>query len=95
MMRSLGFRKLDVIFAVLFELVLMGLIGLLVGLANGLFMAYVIVDINSSGTTTFLIPWVPIGIYAVIVLSSAFFAAIIPGWNASRIPPSDALRYTG
>lgn len=95
MMRSLGFRRLDVIFAVLFELVLMGLIGLAVGLANGLFMAYVIVDINSSGTTTFLIPWLPIGIYATIVLSSAFFAAIIPGWNASRIPPSDALRYTG
>ncbi|MFW9915715.1 MAG: ABC transporter permease [Candidatus Thorarchaeota archaeon] len=95
MMRSLGFRKLDVIFAVLFELILMGLIGLLVGLANGLFMAYVIVDINSSGTTTFLIPWIPIAIYAIIVLSSAFFAAIIPGWNASRIPPSEALRYVG
>lgn len=95
MMRSIGFRQMDVIFAVLFELVLMGLIGLAVGLANGLFMAYVIVDINSSGTTTFLIPWWSIGIYAAIVLSSAFFAAIIPGWNASRIPPSDALRYTG
>ncbi|MFQ5978661.1 MAG: ABC transporter permease [Candidatus Heimdallarchaeota archaeon] len=95
MMRSLGFRQMDVIFAVLFELVLMGLIGLVVGLANGLFIAWVIVDINSSGTTTFLIPWVAIGIYAAIVLASAFFAAIIPGWNASRIPPSDALRYTG
>lgn len=95
MMRSLGFRKLDVTGAVLFELVLMGLIGLVVGLVNGSIVAYVLVDVNSSGTMDFLIPWGTIGLYTAIILSSAFFAAIIPGWLASRIPPSDALRYTG
>ncbi|MHA2371046.1 MAG: FtsX-like permease family protein, partial [Candidatus Hodarchaeales archaeon] len=95
MMRSLGFRKLDVTGAVLFELILMGLIGLVVGLVNGALVAYVIVDVNSSGTMDFLIPWATIALYTAIILASAFMAAIIPGWLASRIPPSDALRYAG
>ncbi|MHA2233215.1 MAG: ABC transporter permease, partial [Candidatus Hodarchaeales archaeon] len=73
----------------------MGLIGLVVGLVNGSIVAYVLVDVNSSGTMDFLIPWGTIGLYTAIILSSAFFAAIIPGWLASRIPPSDALRYVG
>lgn len=93
MMRSLGFRKLDITFAVLMELVLMGLIGLFVGLVDGIFMGYVLISLNSG--MAFLIPWPTIAFYAVVILSSAFFAAIIPGWLASRIPPSDALRYAG
>ncbi|MFQ5980280.1 MAG: ABC transporter permease [Candidatus Heimdallarchaeota archaeon] len=93
MMRSLGFRKMDVTFAVLMELILMGLIGLVVGLVNGAFMGYSLISLNSG--MAFLIWWEAVAFYAVIILSSAFFAAIIPGWLASRIPPSDALRYSG
>ncbi len=95
MMRSLGFRKLDVTFAVLFELVLMGIIGLIVGLLNGGFLAYAFLELMTSGTAAYLIPWEIILIYTTMVLGSAFFAAIIPGWLAARIPPSDALRYAG
>ncbi|MHA2368002.1 MAG: ABC transporter permease [Candidatus Hodarchaeales archaeon] len=93
MMRSLGFRKLNVTFAVLLELVVMGLIGLLVGLVNGAFMGYVLINLNYG--MDFLIPWDVVIFYTTIILSSALFAAIIPGWLASRIPPSDALRYSG
>jgi ABC-type lipoprotein release transport system permease subunit len=34
-------------------------------------------------------------IFGLITLTSAFVASIIPGRSASRIPPSDALRYVG
>ncbi|MFQ5981574.1 MAG: FtsX-like permease family protein [Candidatus Heimdallarchaeota archaeon] len=93
MMRSLGFRKLNVTFAVLLELVVMGLIGLLVGLVNGAFLGYVLISLNYG--MDFLIPWDAVILYTSVILSSALFAAIIPGWLASRIPPSDALRYSG
>jgi ABC-type antimicrobial peptide transport system permease subunit len=94
MMRSLGFRKLDITFAVLLELVLMGVIGLIVGLVNGVIMGYSLISVYGEGTTL-VVPWATIALYTTVILSSAFFAAIIPGWLASRIPPSDALRYAG
>ncbi|MFW9917002.1 MAG: FtsX-like permease family protein [Candidatus Thorarchaeota archaeon] len=94
MMRSLGFRKLDITFAVLLELVLMGVIGLIVGLLNGIIMGYSLISLFGEGTKL-VVPWATIALYTVVILSSAFFAAIIPGWLASRIPPSDALRYAG
>ncbi len=95
MMRSLGFRKLDVTSAVLFELILMGVIGLVVGMFNGGILAWVLVDVNSGGVAKYLIPWDIIGLYTAVILGSAFLAAIIPSYLASRIPPSDALRYVG
>ncbi|MFX0115816.1 MAG: ABC transporter permease, partial [Candidatus Hodarchaeota archaeon] len=94
MRRSLGFRKLDVTFAVLLELILMGVIGLIVGLINGVIMGYALITVWGEGTEL-VIPWITIALYTTVILSSAFFAAIIPGWLASRIPPSDALRYSG
>ncbi|MFX0117306.1 MAG: ABC transporter permease, partial [Candidatus Hodarchaeota archaeon] len=95
MMRSLGFRKLDVTFAVLLELIIMGVIGLGVGLFNGGILSWVLVDVTGGGVAEYLIPWEILSLYAVVILISAFIAAIIPGWLASRIPPSDALRYYG
>lgn len=94
MMRSLGFRKLDITFAVLLELILMGVIGLIVGLINGVIMGSALIAVFGEGVDL-VIPLATIAMYTVVILTSAFFAAIIPGWLASRIPPSDALRYAG
>ena len=73
----------------------MGTIGLIMGLVIGNILAYGLVFINSGGLNSFLIPWETIFIYVVLTLGSALFASIIPGRVASKIPPSDALRYTG
>ncbi|MFX0184356.1 MAG: ABC transporter permease, partial [Candidatus Hodarchaeota archaeon] len=72
-----------------------GLIGLVVGLINGSLLGWALTDINSGGTATFLIPWAIIGLYTVITFGAALIAAIIPGWKAAQIPPSEALRYVG
>ncbi|MFX1514256.1 MAG: FtsX-like permease family protein, partial [Promethearchaeota archaeon] len=95
MMRSIGFTRFKVVLAVLIELITMGLIGLIIGLINGNLLGWALVDINSGGEATFLIPWEIIGLYTVVTLGAAFLAAIVPGWRAQKIPPSEALRYTG
>jgi len=95
MMRAIGFTRPNLILAILTELVVMGLIGLVVGLINGSLLGWALTDINSGGTATFLIPWAIIGVYTAITFGAALMAAIIPGWKAAQIPPSEALRYVG
>ncbi len=95
MMRAIGFTRSTLILAILTELVVMGFIGLVVGLINGSLLGWALTDINSGGSATFLIPWAIIGLYSFITFGAAFIAAIIPGWRAAQIPPSEALRYVG
>ncbi|MFX0210224.1 MAG: ABC transporter permease, partial [Candidatus Hodarchaeota archaeon] len=95
MMRSIGLTRFGVIIAVVIELVTMGLIGLVIGLFNGIILGYGLIIMFGEGEMAFLIPWTRVAIYTVITLGLAFIAAIIPGWTAQKIPPSEALRYTG
>ncbi|MHA1912226.1 MAG: ABC transporter permease [Candidatus Kariarchaeaceae archaeon] len=96
MLRSIGYKKLDVILAVIFELIALSIIGWLIGMFNGLVMAQRLIDVSFGDLADFVIPWYPhILIYSVITFGASFIAAIIPGWLASRIPPSEALRYQG
>ena len=73
----------------------MGVIGLIIGMLIGNVLAYALVHINSAGLEKFLIPWETIFIYVTLTIGSAFIASIIPGRLASKIPPSEALRYVG
>jgi hypothetical protein len=96
MLRAIGYKKLDVILAVLFELITLSIIGWLIGMFNGLIVAERLVNINYGDLVEFLIPWWPhIAIYSAITFGASFLAAIVPGWLASKIPPSEALRYQG
>ncbi|RMG30190.1 MAG: FtsX-like permease family protein [Methanobacteriota archaeon] len=95
MLRALGFRRFDVVLAVVIELIVMGLIGLIIGLFNGTVLGYALINIGTDGDAAFIIPWLPILGYIALTLGSAFIAAVFPGYRSSRIPPSDALRYTG
>ncbi|MHA2092599.1 MAG: ABC transporter permease, partial [Candidatus Kariarchaeaceae archaeon] len=95
MLRALGFRRKDVIISVVLELVVMSLIGLVIGFINGSIMGYALTSVNSGGDAVFLIPWGLMIFYSALTVFSAIIAAIFPAIQASRIPPSDALRYTG
>ncbi len=95
MMRSLGFTQVKVILAVVLELFTMGLIGLLIGFLNGTILAWAFVTVNSGNKAKFLIPWEVNILYTVVTLGASFFSAIIPAWQAQKIPPSEALRYVG
>ncbi len=95
MMRAIGYKKSEVILAVIFELVIVGILGLVIGIASGTILAWALIKLNSTGAVIFLIPWPDLALYTTITLGSAFIAAIIPGYIAARITPSDALRYIG
>ena len=95
MMRSIGLRRREIVIAVILELSVMSILGLIIALVAGNILAYGLVTIGSSGTGEFLIPWNIIALYTIITLAVAFIASIIPGRIAANIPPAEALRYVG
>ncbi|OLS26561.1 MAG: hypothetical protein HeimC3_08800 [Candidatus Heimdallarchaeota archaeon LC_3] len=111
MMRSIGLKSNDVLISIMLELSVMGVIGLAIGIFNGNVLGLGIVRLMLGVDAPFLIPWFDPGMvifgislpggpgsilfYTVLTLGAAFVAAIIPGRSASKIPPSEALRYTG
>lgn len=92
MMRAIGFPKSQVIASVLFELVVLGIIGLCIGVMNGLLIN---VGFSNLMGNDIVIPWNTIAIYLAFITIIAFVSGAIPGYAASRIPPSEALRYVG
>ncbi|MCJ7613464.1 FtsX-like permease family protein, partial [Candidatus Bathyarchaeota archaeon] len=92
MMRAIGFPRAQVILSVLLELVVLGIIGLLIGIANGLLVSLGFA--NMLGVTI-VIPWEEIGLYLSIIVLIALGSGSLPALVASRIPPAEALRYVG
>lgn len=92
MMRAIGFPRGQVILSVLLELFVLGIIGLIIGIANGL---VVTVGVSSMQNAPLVIPWDTIAIYLGFITLVALVAGALPGISASRIPPSEALRYVG
>jgi putative ABC transport system permease protein len=92
MMRAIGFPRKQVMLSVLLELVVLGLIGLGIGVVNGLLIS---VGFANMQNTALIIPWNDIGLYLGFITFIALSVGAIPGWLASRIPPAEALRYVG
>jgi ABC-type antimicrobial peptide transport system permease subunit len=92
MLRSVGFSKKAVSLAILLELLFLGILGFIVGFFTGNYLAWVFADIVNW---KLIIPWSQVGLYGALIMGSVFLAALIPGWLAARIPPSEALRYHG
>ena len=92
MMRAIGFPRNQVMLSVLLELVVLGLIGLCIGVVNGLLIS---VGFANMQNTALIIPWNDISLYLGFITFVALGVGAIPGWLASRIPPAEALRYVG
>ncbi|MEM2099266.1 MAG: FtsX-like permease family protein [Candidatus Bathyarchaeia archaeon] len=92
MMRAIGFPRTQVMLSVLLELVVLGMIGLTIGVVNGLLIS---VGFANMQGVTLAIPWSDLGVYLGIITVIAIAAGAVPGWLASRIPPAEALRYVG
>jgi ABC-type antimicrobial peptide transport system permease subunit len=92
MMRAIGFSRREVVLSVLFELVVLGIIGLAIGVVNGLLIS---VGFANMQDVALVIPWQEIGIYLSIIVFIAIGSGSIPALVASRIPPAEALRYVG
>jgi ABC-type antimicrobial peptide transport system permease subunit len=92
MMRAIGFPKAQVMASVLLELVVLGIIGLLIGIVDGLLISVGFANMQSA---TLVIPWSDLGVYLSLITLIALGAGAVPGWSASRIPPAESLRYVG
>ena len=92
MMRAIGFPKSQVILSVLLELVVLGIIGLIIGVINGLIISLGFANMQN---VTIVIPWEKIGLYLSIIVLIALGSGTLPAIAASRIPPAEALRYVG
>jgi len=92
MMRAIGFPKTQVMLSVLLELVVLGIIGLVIGVVNGVLITVGFANMQGA---TLVIPWNDLGVYLGFITLIALAAGAIPGWFASRIPPAEALRYVG
>ncbi|MBN1358151.1 ABC transporter permease [Candidatus Bathyarchaeota archaeon] len=92
MMRAIGFPRTQVMLSVLLELVVLGIIGLAIGVVNGVLISVGFANMQGA---TLVIPWNDIFVYLGFITAIAIAAGAVPGWFASRIPPAEALRYVG
>ena len=92
MMRAIGFPRSQVILSVLLELVVLGIIGLIIGIVNGLLVS---VGFANMQGVALVIPWEDIGLYLSLIVLIALGSGALPAIVASRIPPAEALRYVG
>jgi ABC-type antimicrobial peptide transport system permease subunit len=92
MMRAIGFPRSQVMLAALLELVVLGIIGLIIGVVNGIIMNYGFTNIHGGVVA---IPVDTILLYLSFITVVALLAGAIPGWVASKIPAAEALRYVG
>ena len=92
MMRAIGFPRKQVMLSVLLELVVLGIIGLVIGVINGLLVSVGFANLQGNPV---IIPWEQLGLYLSFIVLIAIGAGSIPAYVASRIPPAEALRYVG
>ncbi|MBN1329023.1 MAG: FtsX-like permease family protein [Candidatus Heimdallarchaeota archaeon] len=96
MMRALGFKRVEVITAVVVEIFAVALVGLVIGLVNGFILGKGMHGqyLGDFGFK-FIVPWAMLGLFTAITIALSIIAAVLPARRASKIPPSEALRYTG
>ncbi|MCK4848494.1 MAG: FtsX-like permease family protein, partial [Candidatus Heimdallarchaeota archaeon] len=92
MMRAIGFPRSQVMIAALLELLVLGFIGLIIGVVNGLFVN---IGFSNMMEVPVIVPWATIGAYLSFITFIGLLAGAIPGYVASRIPAAEALRYVG
>jgi hypothetical protein len=93
MMRSIGFSRKSVVQGVLIEMFILSMLSLIMGILIALIMS------ENFATSIFgTEAEYPIGLilsYVFGLLGLATISGALPGYNASKVLPSQALRYTG
>jgi len=95
MMRAIGFQRAMVRTTFLLESSFVALLGTVLGVTMGFALARNFVDsVAQSNTSISLhIPWLQIAIIVAISYLASLLTTYLPAWQASRIYPSEALRY--
>jgi putative ABC transport system permease protein len=96
-LRAIGFRRAMVQAALLLESSFVALTAIVVGTALGLLLAENIIHDSQNQPSwdnlTLVVPWAGLAVIFVAVYAVALLATLVPAVRASRIRPSEALRY--
>jgi putative ABC transport system permease protein len=96
LMRAIGFSRGNVALTFLLESAFIAFLGILNGIWPALLLASRLLSSDqfaSAGFQSFSVPWMQIGVMAVLVFVASVLTTVIPSRQASSIPPADALRY--
>lgn len=89
--KSVGAKTYDIGGQFLMEAVTICQVGGLIGIILGLMIGNVVSGI--IGETTFVIPWLWIGVAFIICIFVGVFSGFYPAWKASRLDPIESLRF--
>lgn len=96
-LRSIGFERPMVQLSFLLESSFVALMGIVLGSALGLAIAFNVIDDSrqqpSWENVSFAVPWLNLLIVFIIVYGASLLAAFLPARQASRVYPAEALRY--
>jgi len=97
MIRANGFTRRMVLKSFFLEYSFVTLIGIAIGTSLGLLIIWNLTqgpDAVSSGTTTFAVPWLNLGIILALAYGLSMLAVAEPSLRAARMPPAEAVRPT-
>ena len=96
LMRAIGFSRTNIALSFVLESAFVAVLGI----TNGIWLALLLADrlissaaFKTAGFTHFYVPWLQIGIMALLVFVVSVATTLIPSRQASSIPIADALRY--
>ena len=92
-LRAIGFTREMVLRSFLIEIAFVAGLGILVGVALGVVLAYKVYTVLFADFATFVIPWANLAVITGIALAATVAATVSPALRASKIPPAEALRY--
>ena len=93
-LRSLGWRRRQVIGMILTEALALGIVGGICGIVLGVGMAWGVTQIPGVGGM--LVPYYSSGLFIqalVVALATGGLGGLYPAWRATRMQPVEALRY--
>ncbi len=98
MLRAMGTPRLLIQGAFLLESFLVGAVGSVLGCVLGLILSHNIFAANffeqyQTGLF-FSIPWQELVLVIIVSFLASFLGAILPAWQAGRVAPAEALRYS-
>ena len=94
LLRAVGMTRRQVRRTIRLESALLALFGTTIGIAMGIFFAWVILKaLEDEGLSSFVVSPSQIAIYVVVALLAAFLASLIPSWRASKTSVLEAINY--
>jgi lipoprotein-releasing system permease protein len=101
-LRSMGCSQRQILVIFLTQGLIVGVFGILVGLAIGFFICWSLsswmpiempAGVYGISRMPVLIKWETVGIIVAAALAICLVASLVPAWRASRLQPTTALRY--